>query len=686
MEKILKITSDINHGNKERNLRRKSEAIELIQDFHKQYEKLYILYENLREKVKKSIDGEDDNFSPARDLDSESNYYAEDLNGGNDEVSNGSCSRDECETSDVEDTMTCSSVVTKLMHSEPGSPFGRSPGLGDILRDLELHREKAGKTSHMLAEIKYLEAQLDALKVEVSTLCKDKRRLEEEVEWKSNEAVETQEKISGLEAQIMEMEAANNEQERIFSSFSKQFVGDKQHYVSRIQDLEAQAQGMQLEMNSLKHEKDELEGRLLDETNQYSSQVEGLMDQVSSLQQELETVNGQKAELKLQLEKQSEEISECVLQMEALRNELSLSEQQTAEDKERLTAKVHDLESEIESLSSTKSDLKEQIKKMNHEASESDLEKENLLEQVSELQREIDHTENVLSTEQNMFKDYQAMMSAKMKSLEEAVESLKSELETLENERNSLQNDKELLQAELEKEKEQSALTKSHLEKVAKTNFNNVERKIEEMAVEFRKQFEDQYRLLSRRIRVAEQLQAENKEWYRKTRDAFEQGNKDLKKMTARTASELKNVKDLSLAANDLLTSIDSNAFKFEECTANLQDRISKASCEINFAKQWAMSKNKALSDMKDDLDCLVVQLDDKEAKILASTEKVWKLENKVRELEKIIEDKADEMLVLTEEKREAIRQLCVWIDYHRGRSDFYKKLLSDMNTRRRAS
>lgn len=687
LKHILNLTSEINYGNKERNLRKKSEAIELIEDFHKQYEKLYILYENLREKVKKSVDGEDCSSTP--DSDTETDYWI----GGHDEVSNGSSrnSEREFETSDLEDTLTCSSEVTKIMNSEPGSPFGRSSGLGDILRDLEIQREKSGKTNQMLVEIRDLEAQLAAMKIEVSTLRTQKRRLEEQVEWKSNEALQKQEKISTLEDQIMEIEAARKEQESLFSAFAKQFNDDKQIQNSRIEDLEAQAEGMLLELNSLRHQKNELEVGLFEETKQWSSKVEGLMERVNSLQQQLETANSYNAELNLEIKKKSEEISEHLLQIEALRNELRLSEQQTADEKESLQVKVHNLESEIESLNSTKSELEEQVQKINDKASQSSTEREKLEEKVSELQTTIAMRENELSAEQKKFTDYQTKMSVKMISLEEEVESLTNKLETSENERSCLQaeleaseNDKNLLQLELEKEKEQS---KSQLEKITKTNFLQVERKIEEMAVEFRKQFEDQYRILSRRIRVAEQLQAENKEWYRKTKDSYEQDNKDLKKMTARNATELKNVKDLTITANELLTMIDSKALKLEEHTANFQKKISRVSRGISSAKLWAMRKNKSISEMKNDIDCLLIQLDDKEAEILTSREKVGELDNKVRELEKVIEVKEDEMLVLTEEKMEAIRQLCIWIDYHRGRKDFYKNLVSDMNTgRRRAS
>ncbi|XP_042002460.1 COP1-interactive protein 1-like [Salvia splendens] len=537
------------------------------------------------------------------------------------------------------------------MNSEPGSPF-------DYLRDLENQREKVG--------IRDLEAQLAALRIEVSTLCAHRRRLEEQLEWRSNEAVQAQDTISALEAQIIEMEVESREQEDLFSSFRKRFEDNKQMYKTRMTELETQAEGMQLELSSLKHQKSELQEGLLDETKHWSSEVEGLMERVSSLQEQLETVYSHKEEMVQEIAKKSEEISHYLLQIEALRNELCLSEQLTAREKESLQVKVHDLESDLDSLSTTKSNLEEQI---NHEVSQSRLEREMLEERVSELQRTIATRENELSTGQK-----------KLKYLEEGVESVTSKLETSENERihlqvefEALKNDKKLLQRELDKEKEQN---KSQLEKMAKTNFHNVERKIEEMAVDFRKQFEDKYRILSRRIRVAEQLQSENKEWYRKTRDSYEQDN--LKEMTARTSTELKNVKDLTVTANELLTMIDSKTLKFKECTAKLQNRMLKASRGINSVKQWAATKNRSVSHLKDDLDCLLAQLDDKETEILASREKVCKLEDTVTELEKIIEERDDEMKILTEEKREAIRQLCIWIDYHKGRSDFYKDLLSE--------
>ncbi|GFP86700.1 hypothetical protein PHJA_000813800 [Phtheirospermum japonicum] len=462
------------------------------------------------------------------------------------------------------------------------------------------------------------------------------------------------ETISRLEAQVLENDVKSKENERRFYSV-KQLEDTEQKYISRVSELVAQANDMQIELDALRNQKGDLEGRFLSETEKSSSRVKELIEQVNTLKNELASVNSQKNELRLEIEKKSKEMSKCMIQIENLKNELSSNEQRLSTEKEGVKAQVNNLESKIRSLLVVK----------------------------TELEKALSDKEN----ERKKFTDFQNLMSTKTKSLTEEVKSLKSELEIIENEKTrfqkeieTLRNDKSRLQKELEKEKDESFLSKSQVEKFSKSSFQVVDKKVEDMLEEFRKKLEDQYRILSRRIRVAEQLQVENKEWYRKTKEAYEQQNKDLKLRAERNEIELKNVKDMTLAANDVLTSLDSVALSFEENSANFLNRISKASCELKFAKHWAMRKNKANLHVKDEMDCLLAQLDDKEAEILVFREKVWKSDNKVRELEKMVKEKEDAMLGLKEEKREAIRQLCVWIDYHRGRSDYYMKMLSEMN------
>ena len=52
-------------------------------------------------------------------------------------------------------------------------------------------------------------------------------------------------------------------------------------------------------------------------------------------------------------------------------------------------------------------------------------------------------------------------------------------------------------------------------------------------------------------------------------------------------------------------------------------------------------------------------------------------LEKKVEVLETMMKEMDEGILGLGEEKREAIRQLCVWIEYHRSRYDYLKEVLS---------
>ncbi|PIN16783.1 hypothetical protein CDL12_10563 [Handroanthus impetiginosus] len=579
VQKILKLTKGINHGNKERNLRKKAEAIQLIEDFHKRYDSLYSLYQDLIQEVKKNFN---DDSSSASNSDSESYYSPEELNAAkSNSSSDNSKVADsdnlEAESSDLEDTilkdkLTSSSEVKKTMSLD--SEFSE------------------------INQAKDLEGKVASLKLEISTLCSQKNDLEEQLKLKFDEAVQMKEKMSMMETQIMELEVESRENDCRFDIRRKEYKDNEKKYLSRISELVAQANEMEIEISSLKHQKGKVDELFERETTQLSSQVESLMEQLVLIEKE----------------------------------------------KRGLKVEVNDLEREIDTLRSKNNYLEEEVNKISQEAFH---EKERVFELQVELEKE---------KQESYLREYH--LKKKNNELEEVISKLRDE-----------------------NEQAQSRLSYS------RSNFQIVERKVDEMAEEFREHFEDKYRILSRRIRVAEQLQVENKEWYRKTKEAYEEQYKELQERAAKTVVELKHVKDLTLTANDVLTSLDSVALKFEEYTANFLNRISKASCELKFAKHWATRKNKALLHVKDDLDCLLRQLDDKEAEILVFREKVWKSENKIRELEKMLKEKEDGMLGLKEEKREAIRQLCVWIDYHRSRSDYYKKMLSEMNiARRRAS
>jgi myosin protein heavy chain len=98
---------------------------------------------------------------------------------------------------------------------------------------------------------------------------------------------------------------------------------------------------------------------------------------------------------------------------------------------------------------------------------------------------------------------------------------------------------------------------------------------------------------------------------------------------------------------------------------------------------------------LKHNVDGLKLQLKGKEEKELLLGEEVGKLkaklckeggdklnsvsqlEIKVVYLEQQVKDKEEVLLGLSEERREAIRQLCILIDYHRGRYDHLREAIS---------
>ncbi|XP_052210323.1 COP1-interactive protein 1-like [Diospyros lotus] len=209
-----------------------------------------------------------------------------------------------------------------------------------------------------------------------------------------------------------------------------------------------------------------------------------------------------------------------------------------------------------------------------------------------------------------------------------------------------------------------------------------LERSVMESGDELCKKFEDSMRILSRRIQVAEQLHLENSDVYRKTKEKCEQEFRSLRGRvaTAEVAeAAARRMKDMSLIAGDMLNGLETVALKLEACSGDFHNRISKASCEVLFAKDWISRRSESIKHVHEEAEWLLLQLDAKESETLELREKAWKLENKVRELEKAVEEKEEGMLAMAEEKREAIRQLCVWIDHHRTRCNHLKNLLNSL-------
>ncbi|XP_057511720.1 COP1-interactive protein 1-like [Actinidia eriantha] len=563
--------------------------------------------------------------------------------------------------------------------------------------------------SNSKSEIEELMARANSLQLEVDTLRIQKVELEEQVTFKCKQL---EEETSGLHTKILDLEMASKEKEDELSALQRKLEENESDSKSKIEDLMQRADNLQFEADNLRSEKGELEEQVVFKSNEAFAQVKGFMDHVNVLQQQLHSLSSQKSESETSLEKVTQEISDFLIQIENLKEKLeskTMDLERMLEEKDGLERQVKDLELEVGSLRIKKSELEEQMRSKNHDVDRLRVEKEGLYVRISESERLVMEKSDELSALQQKFEGLGNNSSSQIKALEEDLKIIKQELD-------SLQAEKSQLELQIEREKQESLENLVRMEKQnieltskitehqttltgqeeaidklteehkqirsqyleSKLNFQIAEKKIEETAEDFCKKFEDSLRILSRRIRVAEQLHAENKDVYRRTKEKYGLENMDLKERVTSSEVAVKRMKEISLTANGILFGLDAVALKFEQCSGNFLNRISKTSCEVLFAKNWVQRKNKAIKHVQEDRDCLLVQLDTKEAEVLGLREKIWKLENKVRELEKTVKEKEEGMLGMGEEKREAIRQLCVWIDYHRSRSDYLKKILSE--------
>ncbi|KAH7841308.1 hypothetical protein Vadar_028206 [Vaccinium darrowii] len=554
-------------------------------------------------------------------------------------------------------------------------------GLHARILELEMtSKEKEDELSSLASKLEENERISDS---KVQDLIQRVNDLQLEIDELMLRSKKLEEENSELQTRIAELELTLKEKEETNSALVKKVEENESSSKSEMEDLMARANGLQSEVDTLRSEKAKLEEQVVVKSNEASTQVQSFMDQINVLQQELHSLSSQKSESESTIEKVTEEISDFLLQIENLREMLerkTMDLQIMFEEKEGLERKAKDLELEVGSIRNQKSELEKKMR----------LEKGELHFRITELEESFSVLENDSSIQ--------------IKALELEMKNLQQELDSLHAEKTQME-----LQIGIEKQelsenlalmgKQNIELTSKISEqqkslkgqedvidklneehKHTKSQYQIAEKKIEETAEEFCKKFEDSLRIMSRRIRVAEQLHLENKDVYTKTKEKYEKENMELNEIVETTELAVIKMKEITLTANDALFGLDEVALKFEECSGNFMNRISKASCEVLFAKDWVKRKNNAIKHVQEDVDCLLVQLDTKEAEVLALREKVWKLENKARELEKMVKEKEEGMLGMGEEKREAIRQLCVWIDYHRSRSDYLKKILTEMS------
>ncbi|KAM7525847.1 hypothetical protein LguiA_015749 [Lonicera macranthoides] len=436
------------------------------------------------------------------------------------------------------------------------------------------------------------------------------------------------------------------------------------------------------------------------EADKLNDENSKLLAENTDLNSRVEWANKLEAEMDKKLEKKSEDISEYFIQIENLKEELAsklLDEMRGLEEREGLKAQVKDLELKADSLCNMKSNLEEQMKNKIQEIEHLRGENEGLLQRISELEEATIERGNQFFAIQKKLEDEKNEASGQIRAFIEQIETLKHDL-------NSLHTEKTKLDSLIESKDQKIG----ELEETIEDLKEDVEIKGEEMStlVENVSNSEVKLRLSNQKLRVTEQLLNETEEIYMEKEAKLREQNRLLEvrnsmlsgTITAYKEAQIRVIADVTDKVNDTLTGIDTLTVKFEEDFGHIETCIFEIFNELQVAKRWVKEANgtkeelkKEMKDTKDDelrlrerMEELVRELQKGEEEKENVMRDVKRVEEKVKELERKMKEKDMEISGLEEEKREAIRQLCICIDYRRSQCDDLKEMVSKMSGGRR--
>lgn len=202
-------------------------------------------------------------------------------------------------------------------------------------------------------------------------------------------------------------------------------------------------------------------------------------------------------------------------------------------------------------------------------------------------------------------------------------------------------------------------------------------------AMEKTRFIEVQLRLSNQKLRVTEQLLTEKEESFNAAEKKYLEECKHLEErisrlshiITAHNEAYRGMITKISENMNNSLSGMESVARKMEEEHEKFSSNILNMSQEIQILKRFAVGKKIEREKLEEEMSNLTKLLQEERESGLVMREKISKqngekeeLIGEIIQLKKAVDiavKQKDEMLVdLKEEKREAIRQLCLWCDY----------------------
>ncbi|KAI6707101.1 hypothetical protein NL676_010063 [Syzygium grande] len=600
----------------------------------------------------------------------------------------------------------------------------------NVIKDLRLEvseRKRELSTlskKHQVLEVeasrrtKELEGQIGGLKSELQSLHCHDSDLEAEIQSQASEAKQLKLENEELQARIMELELISESKEIEMSDLLKKLDNNENSAKSRFAELEEQVRNLQMEARSLHVEKCTMEETVQRLQNKLLANEKDL-DQINTLNEEVKLLESQIAKF----QEREAVIEQNLIQIRTLEEELA----STFEEKERvseenscLAVQVKDMKLKMDAVSARENDLLEQIRNHVHETNQCREEKEELEARFVELEsksiergNELSALQEKLKADGDAYSSHISALTVRAKKLQEDVNSLlalKRQLE-LHNEKDRQESSPRFnVVLKDSKSSEQEVITprrmarkyrqaRSSLQEPMDAQF--LERRMEELADEFRMHFEDNVRLMSQRILVLEQLHMENKDSYKMMKERFQREHGALKDRSYIFKAEMGKITDASRMVSNALHRLDLIVSKFGEQNGNVLSRMSKVSKEIQCLRNKVSGTKDKVRRVTSDAILQISAVDTKAMKNVVLNEESWalmakvddegmekmlmmkavdRLEKRVAELENIAKVREEVLFGLVDEKKEAIRQLCLSINYYRDRCLQYREYNQTLN------
>lgn len=366
-----------------------------------------------------------------------------------------------------------------------------------------------------------------------------------------------------------------------------------------------------------------------------------------------------------------------------------------------LQKQVGSLQQELDLLHSEKSELVMQIERSKLESTERLALAEN---SNTELVNKIIEQERKLKEQEDVFVklcDEQKQLEFQFQNSEENLKSSEMKIEEI---TQQFQNGIDAKNQEVSKLEEEIEELKRELEM-----------KVEEIStlVENVRNTEVKLRLTNQKLRITEQLLSEKDESHLKKEEKLNEEHKVLEDRVATLSGiieaykevQVKTITEITEKVNDTLTGVDAFSMKFEEDYGHLESRIYETVNELKVTTNMIRETINEKDQLKKEVANLVQQLNDEKDQESMLKGRISELESilhkeedekksliqsvqqrdeKMGELERRMTEKDMGLVNLIEEKREAIRQLCILIEYHRNRYDDLKDMVEKTRGARR--